>query len=104
MTSPGTPWPVMVKNPISVQVRSISLPVRKRETGSPVSALLRSMTGICAFIGCLSFAPGRGVPLGRSVIVGAAIDDDGLAGDEGGVGAGEEGDGADEICRRHLAC
>src|SRR5262249_25677989 len=46
ITSGGTPWPVIVKNPISVQMRSICRPVRRRATGSPANALVRSTTGI----------------------------------------------------------
>ena len=38
-----------------------------------------------------------------SVVVGAAVDDQRLAGDEAGVGAGEECNGADQIGRRHVA-
>src|SRR5581483_8113686 len=99
MTLAGTPCPVMVKKPISVQVRSISRPVRSRAVASPLNALLRSMTGICVFIACLSAVCSRAC----SMVIGASVDDDGLPGDEGGVRSRQEGDGTDEVGRRHLA-
>src|SRR5581483_3185777 len=98
IVSAGTPWPVMVKKPISVQVRSISRPVRSRSTGSPERALERSMTGIVAAIGSCVLSLSVG-----SMVVGAAVDHQRLAGDEGRVGPGEEGDGADDVGRRHVA-
>src|SRR5262245_32070645 len=51
LTAGGTPWPVMVKKPIWVQVRSISCPVLRRAARSPDRALAKSITGICARIG-----------------------------------------------------
>src|SRR5258707_6021329 len=86
----STPCPVMVKKPISRQVRSISAATSRRPAGPPSRAAVRSMTGM----------PGLML---SSVIIGAAVDDERLAGDEGGVGSGEEGDGADEILRDHVA-
>src|SRR5579872_1928135 len=93
MTTPGTPCPVMVKNPISRQIRSMSRPVSRRAIGSPDKAAARSTTGMPA-----------SMILMPSVEIGAAIDHDGLAGDEAGIGAGEKGHGPHQVPRCHVAC
>src|SRR5262245_4187089 len=98
MTSGGTPWPVMVKKPTSVQVRSISWPRRRRAPPSGERASVRSIMAIwVSMVLQLPFV------LWTSVVIGAAIDDNRLSGDKGGVRSSEEGHGSDQVSRGHVA-